>query len=96
MILLVVRQDPAFNVFYLSYMLFLLSTHPFQVEQLESQLLAVQSQKEEAVQKDLLVYIKSMPEHQLQVTTLPSTAVHVVPVCRYAVLERVLRSVCLR
>ncbi|CAM9437028.1 unnamed protein product [Ectocarpus sp. 8 AP-2014] len=37
-----------------------------QVEQLESQLLMVQTQKEEAVQQDLLVYIKSMPEHQLQ------------------------------
>ncbi|CAM9622985.1 unnamed protein product [Pylaiella littoralis] len=37
-----------------------------QVEQLESQLLTVQNQKEEAVQQDLLVYIKSMPEHQLQ------------------------------
>eukprot|EP00903_Cladosiphon_okamuranus_P019656 g18070.t4 len=37
-----------------------------QVEQLESQLLAVQNQKEEAVQQDLLLYIKSMPEHQLQ------------------------------
>lgn len=37
------------------------------MEQLESQLLMVQTQKEEAVQQDLLVYIKSMPEHQLQV-----------------------------
>lgn len=27
----------------------------------------VQNQKEEAVQKDLLAFIKSMPEHQLQV-----------------------------
>lgn len=42
----------------------------FQVEQLESQLLMVQNQKEEAVQQDLLVYIKSMPEHQLQVRAL--------------------------
>lgn len=30
----------------------------------------VQNQKEEAVQQDLLVYIKSMPEHQLQVTAV--------------------------
>ncbi|CAM9098566.1 unnamed protein product, partial [Hapterophycus canaliculatus] len=37
-----------------------------QVEQLESQLLTVQNQKEEALQQDLLVYIKSMPEHQLK------------------------------
>ena len=38
-----------------------------QVEQLESQLLSVQTQKQEAIQKDLLVYIKAMPEHQLKV-----------------------------
>eukprot|EP00904_Undaria_pinnatifida_P009358 jgi/Undpi1/5552/HiC_scaffold_2.g00829.m1 len=37
-----------------------------QVEQLESQLLSVQTQKQEAIQKDLLVYIKAMPEHQLK------------------------------
>lgn len=39
-----------------------------QVEQLESQLLKINEQKDEAVKKDLLMYIKSMPEHQLQVS----------------------------
>ena len=30
--------------------------------------MSVQNQKQEAIQKDLLVYIKAMPEHQLKVT----------------------------
>ncbi|CAM9652254.1 unnamed protein product [Sphacelaria rigidula] len=37
-----------------------------QVEQLQSQLLQVHEQKDEAFTKDLLLYIKSMPESQLQ------------------------------
>lgn len=36
----------------------------------------VQNQKEEAVQQDLLVYIKSMPEHQLQVTAIAYPTPH--------------------
>lgn len=41
-----------------------------QVEQLEFRLLAVQNQREETIQKDLLMYIKSMPQNQLQVSDL--------------------------
>lgn len=41
-----------------------------QVEQLQSQLLQVHEQKDEAFTKDLLLYIKSMPESQLQVSLL--------------------------
>lgn len=43
-----------------------------QVEQLENQLLKVHEQKNEALTKDLLMYIKSMPETQLQVSYLSS------------------------
>lgn len=38
-----------------------------QVQKLESKLLEIRQRKDAAVEKDLLMYIKSMPENQLQV-----------------------------
>lgn len=41
-----------------------------QVEKLENKLLAIKNQKDEAIQQDLLMFIKSMPENQLKVMTM--------------------------
>lgn len=52
---------------YFRFVMFCPPCPHLKVNKLDAQLTSIQSQEDEAVEKDLLVYIKSMPEHQLQV-----------------------------